>query len=182
MLRFFAGAAACFLLLTGAFLIWQSRAADGPALAVGAAPRTLRRVRCSSAGRPLVAPEASPKSREEKRFSRADKNKDGKIEADEILEPRRKAFAKLDTNGNGSLSFEEWAVKTIDKFKGADKDRNGWLTPAEYADHRPAAAQAQDLQLRASSDVRGDCGMQYRDGWTSASLMDESARLEHEAE
>jgi hypothetical protein len=87
--------------------------------------------------RPLEAPEASPKSREEKRFSRADKNKDGKIEAEEVLGARRKAFAKLDANGNGSLTFDEWAAKTIKKFQGADADRSGWLTAAEYARTAP---------------------------------------------
>jgi hypothetical protein len=85
----------------------------------------------------LEAPEASPKSREERRFSRADKNKDGKIEAEEIFGARRKAFAKLDANGNGALTFEEWAAKTIEKFQGADKDRTGWLTAAEYATTAP---------------------------------------------
>jgi hypothetical protein len=81
----------------------------------------------------LQAPEASPKSREEKRFSRADKDKDGKIEPEELLGARRKTFAKLDVNANGALSFDEWAAKTIEKFQGADKDRSGWLAPAEYA-------------------------------------------------
>jgi hypothetical protein len=138
MLRFFAGAAACFLLLTGAFLLWQSRAEQGPTLPK---PPPARAYSASLSTSPSVleAPEASPKSREEKRFSRADKNKDGKIQAAELLDPRRKAFAKLDTNGNGSLSFEEWAYKTIGKFSGADKDRNGWLTPAEYATTAPPA-------------------------------------------
>ncbi|QNP44455.1 EF-hand domain-containing protein [Sphingomonas daechungensis] len=78
-------------------------------------------------------PEATAKSREEKRFSRADKDKNGRIEREEILGSRRKAFAKLDTNGNGTLSFEEWAVKSIEKFGVADKDRSGWLTSAEFA-------------------------------------------------
>jgi hypothetical protein len=32
MLRFLAGAAACFLLMSGAFLMWQSRAAEAPGL------------------------------------------------------------------------------------------------------------------------------------------------------
>ena len=105
------------------------------------------------ASQPLEAPEASAKSREEKRFSRADKNKDGKIEAEELLEPRRKAFAKLDINGNGTLSFEEWAVTTIDKFKGADKDRNGWLTAGRIRDHRAAAAEAQ-VRLQLSGRTR----------------------------
>ena len=71
------------------------------------------------------------------RFSRADKDKNGRIEREELLASRRKAFAKLDKNGNGSLSFEEWAVKTIDKFAGADKDRSGWLDAPEYASTAP---------------------------------------------
>ena len=136
MLRFLAGAASCFLFLTGAFLIWQSHAEERPGLPAAPAARTYSASMLTSQ-QPLEAPEASPKSREERRFSRADKNKDGKIEANELLDPRRKAFAKFDTNGNGSLSFEEWAVKTISKFQGADKDRNGWLTPAEYATTAP---------------------------------------------
>ena len=136
MLRFFAGAASAFLLLTGAFLIWQSRAEHGPTLPEAPPARTAG-ASLFAASAKLEAPEASPKSREEQRFSRADKNKDGRIEANELLDPRRKAFAKLDANGNGALSFEEWAVKTIGKFKGADKDRNGILTAAEYASTAP---------------------------------------------
>lgn len=88
----------------------------------------------------LKAPEASPKSREQKRFARADKDDDGRITAAELFEPRRKAFAKLDKNGNGSLSFEEWAAKTVDKFGGADKDRSGFLSPAEFVTTAPKPA------------------------------------------
>ena len=134
MVRFLAGAAACFLLVTGVFLLWQSRAEQAPALPPASTPRPASLL---SPGAPLQAPEAEPKSREEKRFSRADKNKDGRIEAEEVLGARRKAFAKLDANGNGTLAFEEWAAKTIGKFQGADKDRSGWLTPAEYATTAP---------------------------------------------
>ena len=135
MARFLAGAAACFLLMTGAFLIWQSHAQQGPVLPKAPAPRPAAPI--VTTARSLQAPEASAESREEKRFSRADDNKNGRIEAEELLGSRRKAFVKLDTNGNGTLSFEEWAVKTIDKFKGADRNRNGWLTPAEYATTAP---------------------------------------------
>ena len=134
MVRFLAGAAASFLLLTGAFLLWQSRAEQGPGLPPAPTPRPAGLLSPSA---PLGAPEADPKSREEKRFSRADKNKDGRIAAEELLGARRKAFAKLDSNGNGALSFEEWAAKTIGKFQGADTDRSGWLTPAEYATTAP---------------------------------------------
>ena len=136
MLRFFAGVAACFLLMMGGFLIWQSRADERPGLPDAPAARAYGASMLST-GQPLSAPEASPKSREERRFSRADKNDDGKIEEEELLGPRRKAYAKLDTNGNGSLSFEEWAHTTIDKFEGADKDKSRFLTPAEYATTAP---------------------------------------------
>jgi len=135
MLRFLAGAAACFLLMSGAFMIWQSSAAEPSRFPTAPAPRAFSASMLSA--RPLQAPEASPKSREERRFSRSDRNRNGRIEEEELLSPRRKAFAKLDTNGNGSLSFEEWAHKTIDKFEGADKDRNRFLTPVEYATTAP---------------------------------------------
>ncbi|WP_395623783.1 EF-hand domain-containing protein [Sphingomonas daechungensis] len=133
MARFLAGAAACFLLLTGAFLFWQSRAAQTPEFA---APPPVQNPGPGMLALPKP-PEATAKSREEKRFSRADKDKNGRIEREEILGSRRKAFAKLDTNGNGTLSFEEWAVKSIEKFGVADKDRSGWLTSAEFATTAP---------------------------------------------
>lgn len=123
------------LMMFGAFLIWKSHAEGAaqmpppPPRAAGA-PSVL-------AQKPASAPEASPKSREEKRFDRADKNKDGRVVLAELLEPRRKPFAKLDTNGDGRLSFEEWAVTTIKKFNGADRDRSRILTRAEYATTAP---------------------------------------------
>lgn len=133
MLRFLAGAVASFLLLTGAFLLWQSHAEQGPTLPPAPPPQSAS----PSMLKPLKAPEATAKSREARRFSRADKDKNGRVEREELLGPRRKAFAKLDANGNGTLSFEEWAIKSIDKFQGADRDRSGWLTPVEYATTAP---------------------------------------------
>jgi len=65
MYRFLAGAAACFLLLTGAFLIWQSRAQQGPGLPAAPEPRSAGPLLARGT---LEAPEASPKSREERRF------------------------------------------------------------------------------------------------------------------
>ena len=135
MARFLAGAAACFLLLTGAFLFWQGRAEEPSALP--AAPAAQGPVPLLVRDQPLRAPEASPKSREERRFDRADKDNNKRIEREELLTPRRKAFAKLDKNGNGTLSFDEWAHTTIDKFNRADRDRSGWLSAAEYATTAP---------------------------------------------
>jgi hypothetical protein len=121
-------------MMTGAFLLWQGRAEQGPQLP--AAPPASSAPRAPIAAR-ARAPEATPKSREEKRFSRADKNDDGLIQAEELLAPRRKAYAKLDKNGDGRLSFDEWAVKTIEKFNTADRDRSRTLTPAEYTTTAP---------------------------------------------
>lgn len=135
MPRFFAGVASCFLLLTGAFLLWQGRAqqpalaAPPPRLAAATSPMTMSPI--------PQAPSADPKSKEEKRFARADKDENGRITLAELVEPRRKTYAKLDVNADGKLSFEEWAVRTIDKFEGADADKSKWLTPAEYATTAP---------------------------------------------
>ena len=136
MARFLAGAAACFLLITGVFLIWKASAEEPPLLppapsAAGTAAPSMVRPAV------LQAPEATPKSREEKRFARADRNDNGRIEMEDLLSRRRKPFAKLDTDGSGSLSFEEWAVRTIDKFDEADADKSEWLSPAEYATTAP---------------------------------------------
>src|SRR5689334_10141733 len=138
MLRFLAGAAACFLLMTGAFLIWQSHAAQGPSLPNAPAPRAYSASMVSDGS--LQAPEASAKTREEKRFSRYDHNKDGKVEADEYLAARRRNFDKLDVDHNGALSFQEYAAKGIEKFNAADHDRTGWLTEAELATTAPPQA------------------------------------------
>lgn len=142
MNRIMAGGAITMLLTTGAFLFWQGHAESRSALPVPAAGQVTTggaRSMFAMASSPELpgAPEASAKTREEKRFSRADKDKDGKITEEELLTPRRKAFAKLDANHDGRLSFEEWAAKTINKFEGADDDHSGALTAQEYAETAP---------------------------------------------
>jgi uncharacterized protein YxeA len=130
--RYLAGLVSVLLLIIGAVLFWQAQPDQAQAVPMPPLPQAGGKLA------PLPEPpEATPKSREQKRFARADKDDDGRITAAELYEPRRKAFAKLDTNGNGALSFEEWAAKTIGKFEAADKDRSGWLTAAEYASTAP---------------------------------------------
>ena len=133
MLRFFAGVAACFLLMTGAFLMWQSRAEKGPGLPEAPPARSIG---LFDSNQPLQAPEASAKTREERRFGRYDKNKDGKVQADEYLAARHRNFDKLDVDHNGALSFQEYAVKGIEKFNAAG-GRKGWLLPAEFVATAP---------------------------------------------
>ncbi|MCA1653991.1 MAG: histidine kinase [Sphingomicrobium sp.] len=143
MNRIMAGAGITLLLTTGAFLFWQGHAEGRSGLPTAPAAQSAATAnpRLFAMASPELpgAPEASRKTREEKRFSRADKDKDGKITEEELLMPRRKAFAKLDADHNGSLSFNEWAAKTIGKFEGADDDHSGWLTETEYAETAPKA-------------------------------------------
>jgi hypothetical protein len=141
MLRFFAGVLSALLLVGAGFFIWKSRA-ERETLIPPAPQATTFTGQILKPSAPAEPPVASEKTKEEKRFARADKDDDGRITRAELLDPRRKPFAKLDANGNGSLSFEEWAVRTVDKFAGADADRSGWLTPAEYEKTKPPPAKA----------------------------------------
>ena len=143
MTRILAGGVVTLLMTTGAFLFWQGHAASSnslpsapAAIASDATPRGTAKFSMLSRKLPAL-PEATMRTREEKRFGRADKNKDGKITEEELLAPRRKAFAKLDLDHNGQLAFSEWAAKTINKFEGADDDHSGSLTATEYAETAP---------------------------------------------
>ena len=141
MIRWAAGGAAGLALILAIFFVWKGRAAQAQdpipgAPTVAAAYTTTPNVRGAGGAR-VLPPEASARSKEEKRFARADHNKDGHIILAELLEPRRKAFDKLDTDHNGSLSFEEWTAKTANKFGEADADHSGFLTAAEYATTAP---------------------------------------------
>ena len=137
MLRFFAGVVSTLLLVAAGFFVWQGQAEQKALVPPAPPPRAEAASLLQPQAKLPMPPAASEKTKEEKRFARADKDDDGKITKLELLEPRRKAFAKLDKNGNGSLSFEEWAVKTLDKFSGADADGSGTLTPAEYQTTAP---------------------------------------------
>ncbi len=136
--RVLAGIACFLLLITGATLLWRGNAREP-----GTPPAPVQRFAAAVSGTPVTlapigqAPSADPKSKEEKRFARADKNEDGRITLAELVEPRRKAFAKLDLNQDGKLGFEEWAVKTIDKYKAANSDSDDSLSPTEYAATAP---------------------------------------------
>jgi hypothetical protein len=134
MLRFLAGVVSALLLVGAGFFMWRSQAENEQVIppAPEARPYKASFLKQSLPAEMEEPPAADAKTKEEKRFARADKDDDGKIAREEMLSPRRKAFAKLDKNGNGSLSFEEWAVKTVEKFEGADADGSGWLSAAEF--------------------------------------------------
>lgn len=95
-----------------------------------------------------TAPAATAKSKEEKRFNRYDKDKNGAVSPPEYLASRQKAYAKLDLNRDGVLQFNEYAAKTTQKFAKADGDKSGALTRAEFATTRA---------VRKSAPRKADC-------------------------
>ena len=129
MWRFLAGALAAMLLMGAGLVLWNSRAASEQSAIAKPPPASPT---ATAEPLPDSVPAASAKTREERRFDRNDKDRNGAITREEYLMPRRKAFAKLDTNGDGRLGFDEWAVKTTTKFAGADADKSGAMsrTPA----------------------------------------------------
>jgi len=82
-------------------------------------------------------PEATELSREQRRFSRYDRDSDGRITRNEMLSTRTAGFRKLDKDGNNLLTFEEWAASTVEKFDSADANRDRALSPQEFATTRP---------------------------------------------
>lgn len=139
--RMLLGGIITILLLSGGFFLWRGMsnvphsiitAAPPPAdtaLPVGADNQT--------GAPPPDVPRASNRSREQKRFDRYDRNRDGIITRVEMMSTRSAAFRRLDRDGNNLLSFEEWAAATGDRFTGADANGDGRLTAAEFATTAP---------------------------------------------
>jgi hypothetical protein len=130
------------LLLAGVGLFWlQGRAAveeGAPPPEPAAAPVPKGLPSADVAGlRGPEPPEESELTREQRRFFRYDRDRDGKITRLEMLSSRTDGFRDLDTDGNNLLTFEEWAVATAERFDGADADGNRELTPGEFATTAP---------------------------------------------
>jgi hypothetical protein len=127
-------------LAAGGVALWVS-AGDAPAEAtrVAAAP-----LPPADDAEPLFAPApTAPKSREEKRFARIDRDDDGRITQAEYLALRRRNYDKLDVDGDGKLGFEEYAVAGLAKFAKADADASGQLAPSEFATTAPPPRKVQ---------------------------------------
>lgn len=142
--RYLAGIAAGLLLTASALFWWQSRsqaAAEGqpkpmPVAAVVDDSLPEGDENAFGAAPPMPA-SASPASREQRRFARYDRNRDGIITRQEMLSTRTKAFKALDKDGDNLLSFEEWAVATGERYAAADTNKDGKVTPPEFAATAP---------------------------------------------
>jgi hypothetical protein len=145
VLRFSAGAGSALLLTAAGVFIWSGRAQQDVAALPGA-PTAEASSAGTEAGSPATPPSADDRTREQRRFDRADRDNDGRVTLAELTYPRQRAFARLDTNHDGRLSFEEWAVRTLTKFSTADGNRDGALDRPEFATtaptRRPAPRQA----------------------------------------
>lgn len=141
MLKFAAGAGAALFLVLSGFFIWKSVAQSDPSLTVPdyATSDFAYQDEEGGAGEeaPDVPPAADTRNKEQRRFDRADKDKNGIIVLDELYQPRRRAFARLDKNGDGRLSFDEWAIRTATRFSEADRNRDRQLNRQEYATTAP---------------------------------------------
>lgn len=78
-------------------------------------------------------PEATELTRDQARFFRYDRDRDGRITRNEMLSTRTSAFRKLDVDGNNLLTFEEWAVTTSNRFAEMDGDGDGVMTLEELS-------------------------------------------------
>lgn len=144
--RFLVGGAASALLLTGGLFLWQGHSQVAREADLPEPPPALPAIPVAGADAPKrgpVPPElpaAKAESREERRFNRYDRDRNGRISRVEMMSTRTAAFRKLDRNGDNLLTFEEWAVATSDRFAGADADKSGDLTRAEFATTAPKPA------------------------------------------
>ena len=152
VLRFTAGAGSALLLAAAGFFIWTGRA-EQDSTALPNAPAAQSGGAAADSGAPATPPSADDRTREQRRFDRADRDNDGRVTLAELTYPRQRAFARLDTNHDGRLSFEEWAVRTLTKFSTADANRDGAMDRPEFATTAPP-------RRRPAAQARCNCAPQ----------------------
>lgn len=148
MRQFWTGVFIALLLVGGGVFIWQLVANEPEPLPEGRPPPVageapLRDEALSLPGampddaKGPPPPAVHQPSREERRFNRYDRDRDGRISRIEMLSSRTSGFRKLDKDGNNLLTFEEWAVTTAERFDEMDANGNRILTRAEFATSAP---------------------------------------------
>ncbi|QLC21524.1 hypothetical protein HFP51_04630 [Parasphingopyxis sp. CP4] len=138
--RFLAGIMSALLLMGAGLFVWETLAQQDEPPPPAPPPPEIEPIDPIDAPPPVTIgpppPEATELTREQRRFGRYDRDRDGAITRAEMMSSRTDGFRALDTNGDNYLTFEEWAVRTSDRFSAADADQSGALTPAEFATTR----------------------------------------------
>ncbi|HEY5711861.1 MAG TPA: EF-hand domain-containing protein [Allosphingosinicella sp.] len=140
MLRYFAGVGSALLLIAAGFFIWKGWA-QREASPIPEAPLESAAAQEGGGGTPSQPPSADERTREQRRFDRADRDNDGRVTLEEMTYARRRAYARLDVNHDGHLSFDEWAVRTLTKFSTADANHDRALDRPEFATTAPPRRQ-----------------------------------------
>ena len=156
MWRYWVGALAALVLVVGGVSYWRSTAAAKHSLPGAPAAKAGAAVDADDSDAPPQPPAADDKTREQKRFSRADHDKNGIVSRDEFLAARHRNFAKLDVNNDGVLSFDEYAAKAEDKFAKADADHSGGLNPVEFAVTRVERKSRPGCSCQKQDSRKGD--------------------------
>lgn len=144
--RYLAGVGSAMLLMLAALFWWQSAAEGENEIVPVAPPEPASLDELTNATSPGVGPappeppQSTPRTREEQRFARYDRDEDKRITRREMMSSRTASFRRLDANRDNYLTFEEWAVSTGERFAGADSDGSGALTPNEFATTRPRSS------------------------------------------
>ena len=113
------------------------------------------------------------------RFDRMDANKDGKLDATEMMPPRQPAMApgamppppadgaappppppaggrmmaRLDANGDGAIDREEFRAQAVRRFDRMDANKDGKIDPAERQAARDAMGLRGDRRPGAGGDM-----------------------------
>lgn len=138
MWRYLAGAVSALMLVAAGLMLGKGLAGGDPRIPAmpAEAPAGIALADSMAFGAKAPVPTASERSREEKRFDRYDRDKNGAVSQAEYLVSRRKAYDRLDANGDGIVSFDEYAAKANAKFAKADADKSAALNRSEFSTTR----------------------------------------------
>ena len=161
MLRFIAGVGSALLLMAAGFFIWTGTPGTGT-IRCRRRPRR-RRPAALGAGPPERPPPADERTREQRRFDRADRDNDGRITLEELYQPRRRAFARLDTNGDGRLASRNGRSATSRSSATPTRTAIASSTAPNMRRPRRSRTRAKRCALLAAvAPARLDCGVSLR--------------------
>lgn len=103
----------------------------------------------------LVAPSGgyNPRTAEQKRLARYDKDNDRAVSQTEFVVYSRSAFNRRDLNQDGRLDFAEYAAARLTAFDQADVDDSGELNAAEFATTRTKSSTRKECPEPAQAET-----------------------------